>query len=34
MIEIVDLTKSYGPVEALRGISLNVAAGEVVGISS
>jgi ABC-2 type transport system ATP-binding protein len=32
MIEIVDLTKSYGPIEALRGISFNVAAGEVVGL--
>ena len=32
MIEIKDLTKSYGPVEALRGISFNVASGEIVGL--
>lgn len=32
MIEIVDLTKSYGPIEALRGISFKVASGEVVGL--
>lgn len=32
MIEVAGLTKSYGPIEALRGISFNVAAGEVVGL--
>jgi ABC-2 type transport system ATP-binding protein len=32
MIEVVDLKKSYGPVEALRGISFTVAPGEVVGL--
>ena len=32
MIEIADLTKSYGSIEALRGISFNVAEGEVVGL--
>ncbi|MBN1220381.1 MAG: ATP-binding cassette domain-containing protein [Anaerolineae bacterium] len=32
MIEVVDLTKSYGPIRALRGISFNVAPGEIVGL--
>lgn len=32
MIEIADVTKSYGPIEALRGVTFNVAAGEVVGL--
>ena len=32
MIEVVDLTKSYGPIEALRGISFDVAPGEIVGL--
>jgi ABC-2 type transport system ATP-binding protein len=32
MIEVADLTKSYGPIEALRGISFHVAPGEVVGL--
>ena len=32
MIEVVDLTKAYGPIEALRGISFHVAPGEVVGL--
>lgn len=32
MIEIIDLTKSYGPIEALQGISFNVASGEIVGL--
>jgi ABC-2 type transport system ATP-binding protein len=32
MIEVADLTKSYGPIEALRGVSFNVAEGEIVGL--
>jgi ABC-2 type transport system ATP-binding protein len=32
MIEVTHLTKSYGPVEALRGVSFNVAPGEIVGL--
>lgn len=32
MIEITDVTKSYGPIEALRGVTFNVAEGEVVGL--
>jgi len=32
MIEITDLTKSYGPIEALRGVSFSVASGEIVGL--
>lgn len=32
MIEVTDLTKSYGPIEALRGVTFNVAAGEIVGL--
>lgn len=32
MIEVLDLTKSYGSVEALRGVSFHVAAGEIVGL--
>lgn len=32
MIEVTNLTKSYGPIEALKGISFKVAAGEVVGL--
>jgi ABC-2 type transport system ATP-binding protein len=32
MIEMTDVTKSYGPIEALRGVTFNVAAGEVVGL--
>jgi ABC-2 type transport system ATP-binding protein len=32
MIEVSDLTKSYGPVQALQGVSFQVAAGEVVGL--
>jgi ABC-2 type transport system ATP-binding protein len=32
MIEVVDLTKAYGPIEALRGITFRVASGEVVGL--
>ena len=32
MIEVTNLTKSYGPIEALRGVSFNVAPGEIVGL--
>lgn len=32
MIELVDVTKSYGPIEALRGVSFHVAPHEVVGL--
>jgi ABC-2 type transport system ATP-binding protein len=32
MIEVSDLTKSYGSVEALRGVSFRVEAGEIVGL--
>lgn len=32
MIQVEELKKSYGPVEALRGISFNVDAGEIVGL--
>lgn len=32
MIDVNGITKSYGPIEALRGISFNVAAGEIVGL--
>jgi ABC-2 type transport system ATP-binding protein len=32
MIEVTDLKKSYGPVEALRGVSFNIAEGEIVGL--
>jgi ABC-2 type transport system ATP-binding protein len=32
MIEVAQLTKSYGPIEALRGVSFKVATGEVVGL--
>jgi ABC-2 type transport system ATP-binding protein len=32
MIEAVDLSKAYGPIEALKGVSFNVASGEVVGL--
>lgn len=32
MIEAVDLKKSYGAVEALRGVSFNIAPGQVVGL--
>ena len=31
MIEARDLTKSFGPVEALRGVSFRVGRGEIVG---
>jgi len=32
MIEVTGLTKSYGPIRALRGISFEVAPGEIVGL--
>ena len=32
MIDVQDLTKSYGPIEALRGISFHIASGEIVGL--
>jgi ABC-2 type transport system ATP-binding protein len=32
MIEVQDLTKSYGPIEALRDVSFRVDAGEVIGL--
>jgi len=32
MIDVKDVTKSYGPVEALGGVSFDVAAGEIVGL--
>ena len=32
MIHVENLTKSYGPIEALRGVSFDVAAGEIVGL--
>jgi ABC-2 type transport system ATP-binding protein len=32
MIEVQELTKSYGPVEALRGVSFGIAEGEIVGL--
>ena len=32
MIEVADLAKSYGPIEALRGVSFSIAEGEIVGL--
>ncbi len=32
MIEVTDLSKSYGPIEALRKISFSIAEGEIVGL--
>jgi ABC-2 type transport system ATP-binding protein len=32
MIEVTNLTKAYGLIEALRGVSFNVASGEIVGL--
>src|SRR5262249_47348073 len=32
MIDAENLTKSYGPIEALRGVSFNVGTGEIVGL--
>jgi len=32
MIKVEELTKSYGPIEALRGVSFEIAEGEIVGL--
>ncbi len=32
MIDVAELTKSYGPIEALRGITFQVGEGEIVGL--
>ena len=32
MITVTDLTKSYGPVQALKGVSFHVKAGEIIGL--
>lgn len=32
MIEVIDLTKSYGPIQALQEVSFHIAPGEVVGL--
>jgi ABC-2 type transport system ATP-binding protein len=32
MIDVTDLTKSYGPVQALKGVSFHVKAGEIIGL--
>ena len=32
MIDVTDLTKSYGPIEALGGITFHIAPGEIVGL--
>jgi ABC-2 type transport system ATP-binding protein len=32
MIDVTDLTKFYGPVQALRGVSFHVEAGEIIGL--
>ena len=32
MIEVTNLTKSYGPIEALREVSFSIAEGEIVGL--
>ena len=32
MIDAADLTKSYGPIEALRGVTFHIAPGEIVGM--
>ena len=32
MIDVENVTKSYGPIEALRGISFDIASGEIVGL--
>jgi ABC-2 type transport system ATP-binding protein len=32
MIDVTDMTKSYGPIEALRGVTFSIADGEIVGL--
>jgi ABC-2 type transport system ATP-binding protein len=32
MIDVANLTKSYGPIDALRGVSFHIASGEIVGL--
>jgi ABC-2 type transport system ATP-binding protein len=32
MIDVTDLTKSYGPVQALKDVSFHVSAGEIIGL--
>jgi ABC-2 type transport system ATP-binding protein len=32
MIDVTDLKKSYGPIEALRGVGFHIAEGEIVGL--
>jgi len=32
MIDVKNVTKSYGPIEALRGVSFDIAPGEIVGL--
>jgi ABC-2 type transport system ATP-binding protein len=32
MIDVQDLTKSYGPIQALKGVSYHVDAGEIIGL--
>jgi ABC-2 type transport system ATP-binding protein len=32
MIKVTDLTKSYGPIEALRGVTFHITPGEIVGM--
>ena len=32
MIDVTDLSKSYGPIEALRGVTFHIAPGEIVGL--
>ncbi len=32
MIDVKNVTKTYGPIEALRGISFDIASGEIVGL--
>jgi ABC-2 type transport system ATP-binding protein len=32
MIDVTEVTKSYGPVEALRGVTFRIEAGEIVGL--
>ena len=32
MIDVTDVIKSYGPIEALRGVSFHIGEGEIVGL--